>query len=443
MTQLSRRTFLHNAALASGALLLPPALAACAGGSDGQHAVTSGNVTLKFWAHDPSQYKVFKQAAAGYRKSGKTKFAYGFDWTKADAATLVTRLISGAAAGGGSTPDMIGIVNLSFGRLMSGDIAQSLLMDLSSAVGPLSGNLIKPTLAQYSIDGKPYGIETDNSITVLYYREDLADKHKVPLDVQTWEEMAQFGAGLFKDQGKSLGIVCTGDSSNAFNQYLQFLEQRGGSIFDAKGNLVLESQAAVDVLQFMIDGRNSGFLLEVNDPYGPSMAAAFKSEKLIAVTMPDWYNQYGLQTNVPEQKGKWRITLMPRFAGGGTRASSLGGTGWAIVKDKDNSQAALDLLKYTYLTEEGQVQRFLIGGYLPTMKSVYSNPELAAYRDSYLGGQKVFDVYKQLAADVPPFYQSPKMQQVINVLGAQIVSALKGHTTAEKAITDAVKALNG
>lgn len=442
MTQIDRRSLLRGVTLAGAAIALPSALAACGGGDTKGPAVTSGDVAIKFWTHDPSAEKLFSNAVDQLNKSGESKFDFSLDYAQQDGFTMVTKLVSTAAAGG-DLPDLVGIVDLFFGPMLKDNIAQEILMDLSPAIKPLEGDLLPSYQAKYTVNGKVCGIESDTSSTVLYHRTDFVDEYGIPLDAKSWEELADFGAGLFRDHGKSLGFVGTGDSGQAFNSFLQFFSQRGGAVYDAAGNLTLGSPEAVEVLQFMMDGKESGFLLEVADPYGPSMGAALKSEKIIAVAMPDWYNQFGLQAHVPDQKGKWQIAMMPPFAGGGTRAGSLGGTGYGVVKDKPNSEAALELLKYAYLTEEGQVQRFLVGGYLPTMKSVYDNPTLTAYKDAYLGNQQVFQIYKELAPDVPPFYQSPDMPSTIDTLGTQVVNALKGRATAEQAIDAAVSTING
>lgn len=200
-----------------------------------------------------------------------------------------------------------------------------------------------------------YALESDTCPTVLYYRDDEFKKNGIPTDVSTWEELATTGAKVHDRTGQSLGVAATGDPTSVTNQFLQFLLQRGGGYFDDKGEVILDSPEAVQTLEFMAKGLASGFLLGVPDLYGAPNTAALKKGQLIAITMPNWYNVYGLQANVPEQKGKWRMRTLPKFAAGGHVGSTLGGTGFAVLKNKAASKASEELLRYTYLTREGQL----------------------------------------------------------------------------------------
>ncbi|MEV0569477.1 extracellular solute-binding protein [Dactylosporangium sp. NPDC050588] len=132
-------------------------------------------------------------------------------------------------------------------------------------------------------------------MSVLYYREDEFTKNGIPADVATWEDLATIGASLHSRTGQSLGVVATGDNGSIANQYLQFLLQRGGGFFNDKGELLLDSPEAVQTIEFMAKGLQSGFLLGVPDPYGAPNTAALKEGKLIAIAMPNWYDVYGLQ----------------------------------------------------------------------------------------------------------------------------------------------------
>ncbi|MET9245504.1 ABC transporter substrate-binding protein [Nonomuraea sp. NPDC003709] len=437
MTDVSRRVFLRRSGAVGGGLLAAGVLAACGGESGGGSApVSSGKVELNLWTHDPGYVKTFTEQAKRLTEAPGGRYDYTMKFTNADSEALVTRMISTGAAGRG-TPDMIGIVISVFPRVMSGGIGKQLFAPLDDLAAPVKDDLLRT--APYSIDGTLYALESDTCLSVLYYREDEWKKNKIPADIATWEELAEVGAKLHEKTGQSLGMVSTGDNTSITNQFLQLLLQRGGGYYDEGGNLVLDSPEAVEVLEFMAKGVRSGFLIALPDPYGAPNTAALKNGKLIATVMPNWYNVYGLQANVPEQKGKWKIRNLPKFAGGGHIASAMGGTGFAVLKDKPGTAAALELLKQTYLTPEGQLLRFQMGGFLPTLKSLYEDQKLLSTEDAYLG-QRVFDVYTPAAADSPTFYQNEKLNTLIEALGGPMLETLQGKKPAAQTIKEAAAA---
>ncbi|OKI32025.1 hypothetical protein A6A25_26650 [Saccharothrix sp. CB00851] len=215
----TRRSLLRGALGAATA----GALAAC--GSHSTAPITSGGVDLRIWTHDPGYVTTFTKAAADPALTGGSKFAFRPRTTSVAPGDIVTRMIAQAVADG-NTPDLAGLVIDQFPRVMGSVIAENLFVDLTDTVAPLGDDLLK--LAPYAVGGKPYGLDSDNSITVLYYRQDVFAEHGVPEDVSTWEELAEHGERLARDEQISLGMVSVGDNGAIVNGYTQMLLQRGG-----------------------------------------------------------------------------------------------------------------------------------------------------------------------------------------------------------------------
>lgn len=427
VSRISRRTLLGAAGL-GGSLLAGPLLVGCSERAQ-VPATESGNVTLDVWTHDPGYVNIYKASVQTINTAKSTLFQYELKFTSLASDAVVTKLLAQAQAKTG-TPDIAGIEVSQFPRLMKQNIAPSILVDWSAQLSdPEKSDLLR--LDDYSVDGKAYGLEADTCPTVLYYRDDLFKKYNIPADLETWEDLKEAGA----KSGKSFGICPNGTPGDAMGTFRQLYQQRGMNLFDKDGNPTIDTPEAAETIQFMADGVKSGFFLVVADPYGAPNAAALKSERLIATFMPNWYNGYGLQPNVPDQKGKWRIRKLPAFSAGGGFGATLGGTGFAVVKDKPNTQAAIDLVRATFLTKEGQLLRFQKGGHLPTLKSLYEDPDFTEYKDAYLGGQQVFPVYNGIVEQAPTFYQSANLSVLSDVLGGQIQRATAGKVSA----TDAVK----
>ncbi|WP_220033668.1 ABC transporter substrate-binding protein [Curtobacterium sp. MCSS17_011] len=433
MTDISRRHMLLGlgaTALTAGVGL---GLAGCATGP--ATPIKRGTVDLRFWTHDPSYTATFQASVKDRSIQRGNRWKYDLSVTAAAAADLVSRSITEAVAHGAG-PDLLGIVVDQFPRVMKSRIAENMFVSLNDLTDPLGADLLKTS--SYTVDGDVYAIESDNSISGLFYRQDVFQKNGIPEDLTTWEELADAGTKLAKKTGQAIGMVSTGDAGSIFNTFLQLLLQRGGNVFHKDGSVALDSDESRDVLALMRRGVQDGFFTPLTDPYGGAVAAALKSSKLVGTVMPNWYNLYGLQSNVPEQKGKWRVRTIPRFANGGHIASSLGGTGFAVTKDTERTDAAVELLRRTYLTPEGQLLRYQKGGYMPTLTSLYDKPEFRSVTDAYLGGQPIFDEYAKAAKDMPVFNQAAGIQVMTVAMSGPILQVLKGQTTPDRAIASGI-----
>src|SRR5690606_32810558 len=132
------------------------------------------------------------------------------------------------------------------------------------------------------VDGKVYALESDNSVSIMYYRADLFEELGIPEDVETWEELLDIGAQVAADTGQAIGMVSDGDNTAIVQGFTQMLLQRGGGLYDADGRLTLPSEEAVEVLELMAEGVRTGAFLSLTDPYGSATAAALKSGSLTA-----------------------------------------------------------------------------------------------------------------------------------------------------------------
>jgi arabinosaccharide transport system substrate-binding protein len=404
------------------------------GGRSSSPAI-SGAVNLSLWTHDPSYVKTFTAAAADSVLMKGSSFTPSISSVSASGDSLLSRTITQAVAGG-EGPDLLGIIISEFPRVMKSQMAENLFVDLSDLVSD-AGEVLRT--APYSRNGKVYAVESDLSVSVFYYREDEFKTLGIDPGMETWDEYLEAGAAVSQSTGKAIGMVSNGDNTSIFNTYLQYLLQRGGSPFDENGQLTIDTDESADVLEFIQKGVKSGALMVLGDPYGSAAASALKGSQLIATVMPSWYNLYGLQANAPDQEGRWRMRTIPRFTGGGHIASNLGGTGFAVGLTSPNREAAKDLLRRTYLTSEGQLLRYKSGGYLPTLQALYDAPEFAGIEDKFLGGQRVFDVFRESARDVPKFSQSATMQQLSTSMGAPLLAIYKGEMTPAQAITATVE----
>jgi arabinosaccharide transport system substrate-binding protein len=412
------------------------ALAACTSADEGA-PVASGPVTLDLWTHDPGYATYFTGAATDPAIVGDSAWEYTVEVTSISPVDVVSRTINQAVAQR-PLPNLAGLVIDQFPRVMRSGIAENLFVDLTEITGRFGDSLLKTQ--PYTVDGRVYAIESDNSISVLWYRADRFAELGIPEDVATWEDLLAIGAEIAADTGEAIGMVSNGDNGAIVNGFTQMLLQRGGNLYDAGGELTVLSEESIQVLELMAEGVRSGALLSIADPYGSAAAAALKDSKLIATVMPNWYKVYGLEANVPDQAGLWRARTIPTFASGGHIASTMGGTAFAVLKDQAETDAALDLLERAYLTPEGQRSRYSAGGYLPTLVDLYDAPEFQEITDPFLGDQRIFEVYAAAANDMPLFYQAADASLLRDSLGGPILRAVNGEIDPEAALREGLRA---
>ena len=436
---LSRRSLLRYAALGAVAY---PVLSACGSGSDSAPGSGSSSssaaaaVPLSLWTHDKGYISYFSNYAKKLGGAGAS-FAPELQVTQAAPPDLVTKALAAYTAKA-STPDLLGIEISQFSRFMKDGIADAVLLDLSPKLGDLKGQFFEQRWSPYTVDGKVYAVESSYPLSVYYYREDLLKKFKIaPDSLQTWDDVLKAGEMTAKG-GVALGVVATGgDPATILTHFGLLLQQRGGQFFNPDGSLAIESTEAVDALTVLVNGLKSGAFVGVSDFYGGPGSAVLKQGKTAGYFMPDWFNVFILAPSVPEQKGKWRLAGLPRFSGGGSRTSVWGGTGFAVSKGKPSTDAAYDLLAKTYLTKEGQLERFKQLGYLPTMKAVWDDPAFLSYSDEFLGGQETTKVYKELTAEAPGQNQSPNWNVMQVELSKTLIQAYQGKVSPSEAITSA------
>lgn len=426
MSDLTRRGMLQALGAAGlGAV----GLSACRTDSEAE-GVESARALLELWTHDPGYASFFTEAAEAGLVEGSS-WTYDVNVTNAAQEDIMTRLITQAVAGR-PLPDMAGIDVDQFPRAMRSEIAENLFVDLTALTDEHGEGLLRTEA--YSSDGRVYAIESDNCISVMWYRQDLFQERGIPEDVETWEEMLEIGAEVAADTGEAIGMVSNSGSGAIVQTFGQLLLQRGGHFYDEGGELAVVSDEAVDALELMAEGVRTGAFLSLSDPYGGATAAALNDGRLMSMVMPNWYEVYGLQANVPDQEGLWRARTIPRFSGGGHIATTAGGTAFSVVRDQELTEAAVDFLHRTYLTPEGQLARYHAGAYLPTLVDLYDTPEFQEITSDFLGGQRIFEVYAEAAEDLPPYHQSENALQMREVFAGPLLNAIHGQVAPEDAL---------
>lgn len=411
---MSRRDFLRvgGGTLAGVSAL---GLAGCGGGGE---QGGSGDNSLEFWAFDEGRANFAKAAlktkewkeAHGDMKVNFRIFPYEQMHDK-----LLTALVSGKGA-----PDVADVEISRFSNFIKGD--ELPFVDLTDRVGGDIDDVYKPAATDpWTWQNKIYGVGNELNTCVLAYRQDLMDQAGVQTPFETWDQVIAAGQEVSKGDRKMFAL-----HDLAFGDHYMLSQSAGTSLFDDQGNYIGDNEENVAALQFLHDMVYESGIAGIapavasDDWYPPQYRAAFAAERFVALFGPPWHLSF-LPTDVKEQSGKWTVQKLPSGLGEGLPTANFGGTGQCVTTQSQNPDAAYDLIRIANLTTEGVIADFKARTAYPAYRPAYDDPALQEPNE-YFGGQKLGQVYSELAPDLPPFNQSPVWGQATEALVREAIT---------------------
>jgi len=119
----------------------------------------------------------------------------------------------------------------------------------------------------------------------------------------------------------------------------------------------------------------------------------------------------GLKSDLKDQAGKWAVAPMPTWSAGDGRSSSSGGSATSVMTGCKTPREAEQFAAFLS-TDPQAVSTGIAGGLYPASTAGQGDPALAG-GDPFFGGEKVGDIYKASAAQVPTTWTNgPTYQQV-------------------------------
>ena len=410
---LTRRGFLKTGGGAlAGAYVL--GLAGCGGGEEGG----SGDNTLEFWAFDEGRADLARAAI----ETQEWKDAHGnvevnfriFPYEQMH-DKLLTSLVSGKGA-----PDVADVEISRFSNFIKGD--ELPFVDLTDRIGDDINDVYKPAATDpWTWQNKIYGVGNELNTCVLAYRTDVMEEAGVQTPFETWDEVIEAGRAVSNDERKMFAL-----HDIAFGDHYMLSQSSGTTYFDENGEYIGDNEKSVGALQFLHDMvYDSGIAgiapVVANDNwYPPQYRAAFRAEKFIALFGPPWHVSF-LFTDVPKQSGKWSVQKLPSGLGEGLPTANFGGTGQCVTTQSQNVDVAYDLVRISNLTTEGVMADFKARTAYPAYKPAYDEPALQKPNE-YFGGEKIGELYSELAPELPPFNQSTVWGQATEALVREAIT---------------------
>ena len=215
---------------------------------------------------------------------------------------------------------------------------------------------------------------------VLYYREDLLEKHGHDVPT-TWQELTEIArdiqnaereAGNDRMQGFVFqGRAYEGLTVNALEWVASF---GGGTVVDNEGEVTINNERAAQALDLAAswigDISPEGVLNYTEE----EARGVFQGGN--AVFMRNWPYAWSLaQSDDSDVRGKVGVVQLPAGGEEGQSAAGLGGWNLAVSRYSEHPEIAADLV--AYLTgEEEQKRRAIQASYNPTIDSLYQDQEV-------------------------------------------------------------------
>jgi lactose/L-arabinose transport system substrate-binding protein len=388
-------------------------------------------VTLTVWCWDPAFNIYAMNEAAKVYKQERPNVTINVVETPWD--DIQQKLITALSANQtGSLPDIV---------LMQDNAIQKNVTTYPKTFLPVNGKVDISQFAKFkldvgNIDGKNYGVPFDNGTTGTFLRRDIVEQAGLKVsdfnDI-TWERFIELG----KIVKQKTGISLVSTVANGPDFIMVMLQSAGTWMFDPDGKVYLAGnpvlKRSMELFKEMVD---SGVCLLVAD--WNAYVATINNGSVASTIQGCWI--IGSITTEKSHSGKWALANTPKFATiKSENYSSQGGSGWMVMANSKNPDAAFDFLNKTYAGSVEFYETILpssgaISTWLPAAKSdVYSKP------NEFFGGQKIYEDLMDFASKVPLVKYGIFNYEARDAVARAMTEYQQGQASLETALANAQK----
>jgi trehalose/maltose transport system substrate-binding protein len=286
-----------------------------------------------------------------------------------------------------------------------------------------------------TVDGRLVGMPWFTDAGILYYRQDLLEKHgKQP--PTTWQELNQTAAEIqdaerAEGNDRMWGFVFQAKAYEGLTcDALEWIDSfGGGTIVADDGTITINNDQAVEAINLASTWIGSIAPEGVLNYAEEEARGVFQSGN--AVFMRNWPYAWALgNADDSPIKGKIGVSALPKGSGDeGKHTGTLGGWQLAVSKYSQNPEIAADLVKYLTSYDE-QKRRAIEGSYNPTIAALYQDEEVLA-ANPFFG-----DLYETFTDAVarPSRVTGEKYNQVSSEFFNAVHGVLSGKTDAASSL---------
>ncbi|MDR3155577.1 MAG: ABC transporter substrate-binding protein [Holosporaceae bacterium] len=220
---------------------------------------------------------------------------------------------------------------------------------------------------------------------VMYYRKDLLEKYG-KLVPKTWEELLETALYIQNEERKDpvkknkfYGFVFQAKAFEILTcVFAEMIDSFGGAIIK-NGRIMVNSQQSINCVKFLINCLQNISSRSVLNYSEEDARGVFQSGN--AVFMRNWPYAWALLNSSEVVAGKVGVMPIPPGTKEGKFSGVLGGWFLALSKYSKHSEIAADLIKF--LTSKEQQKIRARHSYLPTFKTLYSDPDVLKNNDFF------------------------------------------------------------
>ena len=281
-------------------------------------------------------------------------------------------------------------------------------------------------------EGKHWAYPLAGYANVLNYRKDVLEEAGIE-PPKTQEELLEAAMKLTDADNDFYGIALLGAKGSAVAQdYMAWVQQHGGTVLDADGNIKVNTEENVKILEFF------GELFKYAPPgstdyWWDQRETAFRSGNV--AMMEGWSIARAGYEN-PEMSsvvGKVDITFAP-VSEGMEPKYGFGGWGIGINADSDPEKQEAAWIFIKWLSSPEIQKEWLRHDGAPIRRSTCEDPELVA---EYPWLPKLLEAFEKGDGDYRP--RIPQYSILQDALGTYVNSYLVGEMSAQEALDAAQK----
>jgi lactose/L-arabinose transport system substrate-binding protein len=321
-----------------------------------------------------------------------------------------------------------------------GDFAAGML-DITEQFKPYQDEFDPIAVKLASYGGKLLGLPQDNQPMGYAYRVDIFEKYKITEDdLATWAGFVDAAKKLYKDSGNKIKMISMDAPGSQMavlggphqvHEVFFHLAGYPGVFFNKEDDKVLIDEPAaikaIEVFKTICDPEVSHIHQDTN-----SSVAAYQSGLVASNICPAWW-PLGLQGQLKEQTGLWRIMRLPALEKDGLRAAFQIPTVTGIPAQAANPKAAWAVLYDAQLTTEAQLKfNEVTGGIFVTNKKAVE--ELVKRELPYFGGQKIYALFQEILGDVPDVFFGKGWVEARAILTNGITPIMRGEISVEEGL---------